>query len=102
MKVVPFPDFNRLFSHADKEAISQFAKDFPDCRLEFSRENSHDVAMLCIGNMELCILCQKAEYMVAGIDVNLDLSSDVDVAIIAKAGTLEELLNKLHCWSNEK
>jgi hypothetical protein len=102
MRVIPFPDLNRLLSRTDREAISQFAERFPGCNLEFDQQNNHDVAMLCINSMELCILCQKGQTMIVGINPILGVSANADTIVIAEATTLTEALNKLHLWANAK
>jgi hypothetical protein len=99
MNVIPFPDPGRVFSHADRDSIYRFAEQFPNCDLEFGKQNGHDVAMLCINNVELCILCQKKEVVIAGMRFDSRLSADVDTKVIAKASTINEALHKLYKWS---
>jgi hypothetical protein len=55
--------------------------------------------MLCINNLELCILCQKKEVVIAGMRFDSRLSADVGTKVIAKTSTINEALHKLYNWS---
>jgi hypothetical protein len=102
MNIIPFPDPSRLFSCADRDSISRFAGQFPNCDLEFGKQNGHDVAMLCINNVELCILCQKKEVVIAGMRFDSRLPADVETKVIAKDSTIIEALHLLYNWTKNE
>jgi hypothetical protein len=102
MNVIPFPNPGCVFSCAERDSICRFAEQFPNCDLEFGKQNGHDVAMLCINNVDLCILRQKEEVMIAGMCFDSRFAADADTKVIAKTSTINEALRELYSWSKNE